>query len=65
MENNENYIPHKWSGWPGAWCLDCGIGDKDELCVAQGHDPNECNDPTHRNGSCKNQDLTHIILILE
>lgn len=20
---------HRWSGWPGAWCLDCGITDYD------------------------------------
>lgn len=25
---------HRWSGWPGAWCLDCGIDDARELCVA-------------------------------
>lgn len=24
---------HRWSGWPGAFCLDCGVEDKDELCV--------------------------------
>lgn len=25
---------HRWSGWPGAWCVDCGIGDPAELCMA-------------------------------
>jgi len=25
---------HRWSGWPGAWCLDCGIEDPLEACVA-------------------------------
>jgi hypothetical protein len=25
---------HRWSGWPGAWCLDCGIADPIEECVA-------------------------------
>lgn len=24
---------HRWSGWPGAWCLDCGAEDKRELCI--------------------------------
>lgn len=24
---------HRWSGWPGAWCLDCGQPDANELCV--------------------------------
>ena len=22
---------HRWSGWPGAWCLDCGKADMLEL----------------------------------
>ena len=25
--------PHRWSGWPGAWCLDCGEEDATELCI--------------------------------
>ena len=25
---------HKWSGWPGAYCLICGIDDPDEICIA-------------------------------
>lgn len=25
---------HRWSGWPGAWCLDCGTGDMREACLA-------------------------------
>lgn len=25
---------HRWSGWPGAWCLDCGIEDPNEVCIA-------------------------------
>lgn len=25
---------HRWSGWPGAWCLDCGQECKDELLMA-------------------------------
>lgn len=31
-------MSHRWSGWPGAWCLDCGIEDPVEQCVALGHD---------------------------
>lgn len=25
---------HRWSGWPGAFCLDCGMEDADELDLA-------------------------------
>lgn len=25
---------HRWSGWPGAWCLDCGADDANEICIA-------------------------------
>lgn len=25
---------HRWSGWPGAICLDCGIEDEREACIA-------------------------------
>lgn len=36
-------MDHRWSGWPGAWCLDCGIEDMREFCVS-GADPSpECN----------------------
>ena len=24
---------HRWSGWPGAFCLNCGAEDRTELCV--------------------------------
>lgn len=24
---------HRWSGWPGAWCLDCGCEDIVESAV--------------------------------
>jgi len=27
-------MKHNWSGWPGAWCLDCGQEDPDELVEA-------------------------------
>ena len=29
-----NMTKHRWSGWPGAWCLDCGTEDADELDIA-------------------------------
>jgi len=25
---------HRWSGWPGAWCLDCGKEDALEIDLA-------------------------------
>jgi len=37
---------HRWSGWPGAWCLDCGQEDAGELCLADGH--------TQPCGRCRN-----------
>jgi hypothetical protein len=27
-------LNHRWSGWPGAWCLDCGIEDPVEIALA-------------------------------
>lgn len=27
---------HRWSGWPGAWCLDCGCEDPRERALADG-----------------------------
>src|SRR6187455_2384331 len=27
-------VNHRWSGWPGAWCLDCGVEDARELAAA-------------------------------
>lgn len=30
-------MSHRWSGWPGAWCLDCGMEDPNEICLAD-HD---------------------------
>lgn len=57
---------HRWSGWPGAWCLDCGLEDQGELCSAthddgdvcveghvlceEGHEMQRCT--VHRNGPC-------------
>lgn len=34
--------PHRWSGWPGAWCLDCGVEDAGEVCVAEHSDGLTC-----------------------
>jgi hypothetical protein len=28
---------HRWSGWPGAWCLDCGAADPREDALAEGN----------------------------
>lgn len=33
---------HRFSGWPGAFCLDCGDEDMDEHCLADG-----CDCPCH------------------
>ena len=55
-------MSHRWSGWPGAWCLDCGIEDPNECCLAyHDHDtdpqtcpvnwdefPKECKEPNSR-----------------
>jgi len=30
--SDERY-DHRWSGWPGAWCMDCGCSDPMELAV--------------------------------
>lgn len=29
---------HRWSGWPGAWCLDCGQDCKLEFLEENGGD---------------------------
>jgi hypothetical protein len=26
---------HRWSGWPGAWCLDCGAECAEEVCIGE------------------------------
>ena len=40
---------HRWSGWPGAWCLDCGEPDPREEALADGIEPEqfllECREP--------------------
>jgi hypothetical protein len=42
---------HRWSGWPGAVCLDCGIEDPREICLADGDCP--CADMGIANPECK------------
>lgn len=27
---------HKWSGWPGAFCLSCKADDPEEACLSYG-----------------------------
>lgn len=29
-------MKHRWSGWPGAYCLDCGCEDPFEATLAEG-----------------------------
>lgn len=29
---------HRWSGWPGAYCMYCFIEDPREICLADGHE---------------------------
>ena len=43
--------PHHWSGFPGAYCLDCGEECRVELCVAE-HTEDDCKKPEHVDGSC-------------
>jgi hypothetical protein len=33
---------HRWSGWPGAWCLDCVAEDPREVAMADGGITYEC-----------------------
>lgn len=34
-------MKHRWSGWPGAWCLDCGIEDPMEVTMSNSTDEEE------------------------
>lgn len=34
--HSEHEDEHWWSGWPGAYCMKCGSGDPQELCLADG-----------------------------
>lgn len=50
--------PHRWSGWPGAWCLDCGVADpaEESLTCADCNDGFPNDEPTfckrHRPTAC-------------
>lgn len=48
-----NEFNHRWSGWPGAWCLDCGQEDPGEICMSEDcpYFPEEC--PIHPQTKCK------------
>jgi hypothetical protein len=41
---------HRWSGWPGAWCLDCGAPDPREGADGLNVDPMamQCREPWSR-----------------
>ena len=43
---------HRWSGWPGAFCLDCGKEDLREVCASDHSWPNceRCNGTREING---------------
>lgn len=48
---------HRWSGWPGAWCLDCGQEDQREIGVAEGFGFDDDGEPVamppeYTNGPC-------------
>ena len=48
MSNARDGSGHRWSGWPGAYCLYCGMEDIREVCLADGHDLDctDCKQPT-------------------
>ena len=37
-EGAKRRIPHRWSGWPGAVCMDCGREDLREVVCCVEHD---------------------------
>ena len=43
-------MKHRWSGWPGAWCLDCGCEDANETALADG--TYDFDNPNGLNGDC-------------
>ena len=66
---------HRWSGWPGAWCLDCGASDPLEQSIpcpdcnitpekpsafCKSHQPVECTEPgSGRYDPYKKKEDTH------
>ena len=45
-------MKHRWSGWPGAWCLDCGEPDLNEQAIADGTMDPELDIDIDLNGEC-------------
>lgn len=44
---------HRWNGWPGAVCMNCGIDDPRELCLAESHkDWPRCKQPECQETEC-------------
>lgn len=51
---------HRWSGFPGAWCLDCGCECAEEICMGEcldAPDPSkpegyQCPNPEHHSKPC-------------
>ena len=41
-EGAKRRIPHRWSGWPGAVCMDCGREDLREVVCCVEHDVMTC-----------------------
>ena len=41
MDHPDRYKPgeHRWSGWPGAYCIYCGSEDANEVALAEGMEP--------------------------
>lgn len=55
VDEDIDWRSHRWSGWPGAWCLDCGYWDPLEACLAV-HDlepPEFCPTGEHIPAPCK------------
>jgi hypothetical protein len=46
-------LGHRWSGWPGAWCLDCGCEDPLEQALADGKGPVDDNGEVSLDLACQ------------
>jgi hypothetical protein len=46
----------RWSGWPGAWCQDCGREDPAEICLA-----GECVLKDDLNAEMDKDNIIHIM----
>lgn len=58
---------HRWSGWPGAWCLDCGVPDPGEEALAHDCIDFVCPscDQHWAQGICKESGLDHMTTAIE